>query len=269
MRRLRLAATFLAATSLALAAAPAYADDPAATDTTCVGADLMPAVGNLDQVGQATLCLLNLERAANSLPPLQGQGQLSQASTAYSARMVAEQFFDHVSPDGKTLVDRLTAVGYLSDSVDTWAAGENIAWGTGSLATPRSIVQAWMNSPPHRENILDTSFREIGLGVAVGVPQQDAGDGATYTTDFGVRELAAPAAAASAPRAAAPTRAAARRTRVKRAAAGRRAAGRAAARRAAARRARRARIARCTRAAHRAGKRGRAARLSVRACVRR
>jgi hypothetical protein len=103
--------------------------------------------------------------------------------------MVAQQFFDHVSPDGATLLDRLTAVGYLGSSVDTWAAGENIAWGTGDLSTPRSIVQAWMNSPPHRENILDRTFRDIGLGVAVGVPQQGAGDGATYTTDFGVREL--------------------------------------------------------------------------------
>lgn len=202
-RHLRLAAVLLAAGSLA-AAAPAYADDPAATDTTCAGADLQPASGNVVQVGQATLCLLNLERAANSLPPLQEQGQLTQASTAYSQRMVAQQFFDHVSPDGGTLVDRLTAVGYLGDSVDTWAAGENIAWGTGDLATARSIVQAWMNSPPHRENILDTSFREIGLGVAVGVPQPNAGDGATYTTDFGVRELAAPAKPVAAPRSTAP-----------------------------------------------------------------
>jgi uncharacterized protein YkwD len=199
MRLLRLAVV-LAAASLAVAA-PAYADtDPAATDTTCAGADLQPAAGNLDQAGQATFCLLNLERSVRSLPALSLQSQLSQASTAYSGRMVAEQFFDHVSPDGGTLVDRLTAVGYLG-SVDTWAAGENIAWGTGDLATPRSIVQAWMNSPPHRENILDTTFREIGMGIAVGVPQQGAGDGATYTTDFGVRQNDDGTAVDAAPRA--------------------------------------------------------------------
>jgi uncharacterized protein YkwD len=201
MHRLRLAA-MLAAASLAVAAPVALADDPAATDTTCAGADLQPAAGNIDQVAQATLCLLNLERRVSSLPPLTEQSQLTQASSGYSADMVARQFFDHVSPDGKTLVDRLTAVGYLG-SVDTWAAGENIAWGTGDLSTPRSIVQAWMNSPPHRENILDTTFREIGLGIAPGVPQQNAGTGATYTTDFGVREGASTATQDAAPRAAA------------------------------------------------------------------
>jgi uncharacterized protein YkwD len=205
---LRLAA-MLAAAALAVAAPAAVADDPAATDTTCVGADLQPAAGNVDQVAQATLCLLNLERRVSSLPPLAEQSQLSQASSGYSADMVARQFFDHVSPDGKTLVDRLTAVGYLG-SVDTWAAGENIAWGTGDLSTPRSIVQAWMNSPPHRENILDTTFREIGLGIAAGVPQTSAGTGATYTTDFGVREGASSATQDAAPRAAAPRPAAKR-----------------------------------------------------------
>jgi uncharacterized protein YkwD len=65
--------------------------------------------------------------------------------------------------------------------------GENIAWGTDYLSTPREIVRAWMNSTPHRKNILYTDFREIGIGVVLGVPDPALGDGATYSTEFGVK----------------------------------------------------------------------------------
>jgi len=63
--------------------------------------------------------------------------------------------------------------------------GENIAWGSGSLATPREIERGWMRSPRHRANILSQRFREIGAGVAAGTPERAGG--ATYTTDFGTR----------------------------------------------------------------------------------
>jgi uncharacterized protein YkwD len=202
MRRRRFAVLLALAGAVALAApGAAVADAPAGTAADCPGADLQPAQDNLAQVASATLCLLNLERRVRDLPPLAVQGQLSQASTAFSSSMVSLKFFDHVSPDGGTLVDRLTAVGYLG-AADVWAAGENIGWGTGTLSTAESMVQAWMNSPPHRENVLDSSFREIGLGIALGVPSgSDSGLGATYTTDFGLRELAfSGSTAASAPR---------------------------------------------------------------------
>jgi uncharacterized protein YkwD len=49
----------------------------------------------------------------------------------------------------------------------------------------RAIGAAWMDSPPHRANILSSSFRAIGIGIALGTPS--GGAGATYTTDFGRR----------------------------------------------------------------------------------
>ena len=68
----------------------------------------------------------------------------------------------------------------------SWSLGENIAWGGAALAEPAAIVRMWMHSPPHRANILSRRFREIGIGVAVGVPLRGARyRGATYTTDFG------------------------------------------------------------------------------------
>jgi len=177
----RRAVTLLATAVVALAA-PAGAHASAQT-AACPGADLVPSAGNLVQVGQATLCLLNDERAAAGLRPLTIAPVLTQPSAAYSARMVAENFFAHQSPDGSTLTSRLTAAGYISPDGD-WTVGENIAWGQGNLATARNIMVAWMNSPGHRHNILTGEFTEVGVGIVPGTPG-DTSWGATYTTDFG------------------------------------------------------------------------------------
>jgi hypothetical protein len=93
-----------------------------------------------------------------------------------------------MSPDGSTLQSRVTATHYL-DGAHGWGIGENIAWGTGGLGTPRSIVRAWMHSPGHRANILNATFRDIGIGIAAGapIPHGAAATGGTYTTDFGYR----------------------------------------------------------------------------------
>ena len=77
----------------------------------------------------------------------------------------------------------------LHERARGWSLGENIAWGTGRLATAAQIHRSWMNSPGHRANILQRSFREIGIGIETGVPVRlsAAQSGATYTADFGVR----------------------------------------------------------------------------------
>ena len=149
----------------------------------CANADLVPAPDNVAAINQSTLCLLNQQRAAHGLPALTQNARLTNASAAYSTEMVQQAFFNHEAPDGTTLVDRLTSVGYLHGG-DDWVVGENIGWGQGPLATPRSMVQAWMNSTGHRENILADDYRQIGLGLARGTPS-DRSWGATYTTDFG------------------------------------------------------------------------------------
>ncbi len=170
--------------SLALVGAAMVVPAATAQAAACAGADATPVAGNAAQIDQATLCLLNQQRAAAGLPALTESTQLDSSSTAFSQLMVAESFFDHTSPEGSTVVDRLTQVGYLPGE-GSWTAGENIAWGQGSLATPDSIMTAWMNSPGHRANILSSQFSDIGLGVAIGTPVGGAMAGATYTTDFG------------------------------------------------------------------------------------
>jgi len=176
MPRRRLAAVAALAALSLCAPAAARADD-------CAGADVVPAADNVAVVGQATLCLLNQQRAAQGIGALVENAALSSASTGYSQRMVAQGFFAHESPDGGTLVGRLTGAGYLGGD-DAWVVGENIGWGQGTLATPRSMVDAWMHSPGHRENLLSGDYTEVGLGLALGTPI-DQTWGATYTTDFG------------------------------------------------------------------------------------
>jgi len=175
-------AVTLLATALVALAAPAGAHASAQT-AACAGADIVPDAGNLAQVGQATLCLLNDERATAGLHPLTTAPRLTQPSGVYSARMVTENFFAHEAPDGATLTDRLTAAGYIDPDGD-WVVGENIAWGQGDLGTARNIMIAWMNSPGHRHNILTGEFTEVGIGIVPGTPG-DPSWGATYTTDFG------------------------------------------------------------------------------------
>jgi uncharacterized protein YkwD len=93
--------------------------------------------------------------------------------------MVRQRFFDHVSPQGSTLVTRARAAGYSGGTL-----GETIGWGAGSLATPASIVRGWMDSPPHHAILMSGAFRQIGLGVAQGSPA-GAAQAATVTADFG------------------------------------------------------------------------------------
>ena len=99
--------------------------------------------------------------------------------------MVAEGYFDHTSLNGDTFVDRILDAGYAKRN-DGWTIGENLAWGTGELSTPQAIMNAWMNSAGHKANILKRAYKEVGIGIRLGVPT-DNGVGATITADFGVK----------------------------------------------------------------------------------
>jgi uncharacterized protein YkwD len=172
-----------AALAAALAAAPA----PASAKP-CPGGDVMPSAATIVQARHATLCLLNHERRMHGLRHLRSSRSLRSAASAFSWAMVRDDFFNHVSPGGSTLVGRVRKTAYLS-SARGWALGENLAWGAGDLATPRQTVRAWMHSAGHRHNILTGRFSEIGIGIAPGAPVRlpDGMPAATYTTDFGAR----------------------------------------------------------------------------------
>jgi uncharacterized protein YkwD len=135
-------------------------------------------------VRSALRCLVNTTRAEHGLRPLRPNARLNAAADRQSADMVARGYFAHVTPEGKTVADRLREAGYLGRSQD-WVVGEDIGWGTSTLSSAAAIFEAWMHSPPHRRVILGREFRQIGIGVARGVPVPGQGDGATFVMDLG------------------------------------------------------------------------------------
>jgi uncharacterized protein YkwD len=172
-----------------LAPAGAQARPEAKTSqNSCANIQLKPTRANLELVRDAVLCLHNRERARHGLPRLRENPLLRRAAERHTDNMVSERFFDHTSPSGSTMVERIRRTGYTKRA-RSWALGENIAWGSGSLATAAQIHRSWMKSPGHRANILQRSFREIGIGIESGLPVRlsAAQSGATYTTDFGFR----------------------------------------------------------------------------------
>jgi uncharacterized protein YkwD len=151
----------------------------------CKDSGLVPAPENLTRIVAATLCLINKQRAANGLASVHTNADLRTAATEFSAQMVAQDFFGHVSPAGKGPVDRLKAAGYVRPG-HGYSIAENIAAAGGSEATPDAVVALWMASPGHRANILSSAFRDTGIGVVAAMPATvGTGPGATYTQDFG------------------------------------------------------------------------------------
>ncbi|MES4891182.1 sigma-70 family RNA polymerase sigma factor [Streptomyces sp. NPDC096012] len=148
--------------------APAPTPRPTRTASSAPQADPAPA-GTVAQV----VALVNKERAAAGCGPVTEDPQLEKAAQAHSDDMAARGFFEHTNPDGADPGQRITAAGYR------WSTyGENIAKGQ---QTPQAVMDSWMNSPGHRANILNCSFKNIGVGV------HDGGGGPWWTQDFGTK----------------------------------------------------------------------------------
>lgn len=105
---------------------------------------------------QEVVKLTNAERAKAGLSPLQTDDKLMAAAREKSQDMQSNNYFSHTSPTFGSPFDRMKALGIAYKS-----AGENIAQGQRS---PQEVVQAWMDSPGHRANILNGKFTHIGVG---------------------------------------------------------------------------------------------------------
>jgi uncharacterized protein YkwD len=160
---------------------------PATASRDCPGANLTPRGENIEQVVAATFCLVNEERARFGEPALIEDARLASAAAGHSRDMDVRHYFEHVSPGGQTLLMRVQASGFIPNRRVGYTLGENIAWGTLWLGTPHSIVRAWMNSPGHRANILNRSYRYTGIGIDADLPHSMSGGqaGGMYTQDFG------------------------------------------------------------------------------------
>src|SRR3954454_20740575 len=155
----------------------------ASAATVCASADGPTARTSAVALANSALCLVNQERTSRGLAPLKTNHRLVTAARAHAGDMVAKRYFSHDTLGGGSFADRIRNTGYVPKHRAP-ALGEDLAWGSGSLASPRQIVESWMESPGHRANILSRSFREAGLGVAFGDVGAGA-NGAAYTLDFG------------------------------------------------------------------------------------
>ncbi|BBC32664.1 SCP-like protein [Streptomyces graminofaciens] len=116
------------------------------------------------------LKLVNEERAKAGCSPVAANSSLAKLAETFSKDMATRGFFDHTDPDGDDPWDRAATLGI------TGLGGENIARGQ---ATAEAVMEAWMNSPGHKANILNCDFKTLGVGVYM------ADGGPWWTQDFG------------------------------------------------------------------------------------
>jgi uncharacterized protein YkwD len=114
----------------------------------------------LSEDEQAVLDATNTERKAASLPPLTADPKLTEAARGHAANMAKQDKLDHTL-DGHGVDARAKAAGYTFSRL-----GENIAW---NQRTPKEAVAGWMQSPGHKENLLNDQFTQIGVAVAKNV----------------------------------------------------------------------------------------------------
>ena len=103
------------------------------------------------------LSLLNQDRAANGLTALKSNSQLTKLAENYALDMINRGYFSHYNPEGQSPFDRMNNAGIAYKT-----AGENLAINTSVTAAEK----AFMNSSGHRANILNSTYTDVGIGVA-------------------------------------------------------------------------------------------------------
>lgn len=129
---------------------------------------------------KAMLCLVNQARRQRGLAPFAAPTSLARAAGRKSGDILRCDEFSHEAC-GREFTYWIERFGYPFCS-----AGENIAYGGGSYATPRSIFSRWMHSSGHRRNVLG-AYEDIGIGLQVGALEGESG-AHVWTQEFGSRD---------------------------------------------------------------------------------
>ena len=131
---------------------------------------------------------INRIRARHGLGPLRVSARLTAAAAQHSREMARRGYFSHDSADGSEFWKRVERY-YGSARYRFWSVGENLLWSSPDVDGARAI-DMWMKSPPHRANLLNGRWREVGIS-AVHVTQARGAyrglDVTIVTADFGVR----------------------------------------------------------------------------------
>ncbi|MER7957398.1 CAP domain-containing protein [Streptomyces sp. NPDC096030] len=129
--------------------------------------------GKAAQFVEQIVALANTEREKAGCSPLRADGRLHDSAQAHADDMADRDYYAHTTPEGRDAGERITAAGYTWSS---WA--ENIHRGP---KTPVETMADWMNSDGHRRNILNCSFKDLGVGVAL------TSNGPWWVQNFGTR----------------------------------------------------------------------------------
>ena len=113
-------------------------------------------------------------------PPLMWNNQLEIAAIGHAQDMSCQNYFSHTSLDGRTMQDRLRAAGYSYNGFKSYSIGENIAEGQMSIA---EVMQGWLKSPGHCKNLMNPTFREIGVAEFNNYWVQDFGGREAFSAD--------------------------------------------------------------------------------------
>lgn len=133
----------------------------------------IPNIDQIKAIEHQVIQLVNEERAKAGLKPLRPNWELSRVARHKSEDMRDRNYFSHQSPTYKDPFTMIKAYG-----INYSAAAENIAMGQ---TTPSQVMKSWMSSQGHRSNILNASFTQIGVGLAIG------GTGKYYWTQMFIR----------------------------------------------------------------------------------
>jgi uncharacterized protein YkwD len=125
---------------------------------------------------------INEVRAAHGLRGLHISTSLRAVAQRHSNDLVARNYFGHTSPTGSTLYSRIVNSSF--PRVGQWWAGEDLAWGTGTIGSPRYTIKMWLASPEHRAILLSSRYTLVGVGRATGRFQGYSG-AVVWTVDFG------------------------------------------------------------------------------------
>ena len=126
-----------------------------------------PGVKHLPKVEDLVFEMTNQTRQAKGLPPFIKDDELTQVARAYSDDMLVRRFFDHTTPDGVSFDERIAdryphRVRLMGENI-WYASGYNPS-NTHRLA--KEVVDDWISSPGHRDNMLDPNFTHSGVGVS-------------------------------------------------------------------------------------------------------
>jgi len=179
-------AALLVSTLMLATASVVKVDVASAKGGKCAWAKRGPRRVSGKHARHAVVCEINKKRRRHGLRRVHAKSALRKAGKRHSKYMKRHGCFAHQCPGEKDLVGRIHDTSYLPCNC-SWRVGETIAWGEKGQGTPRAIVKAWMNSPPHRHVLLDRQLKNVGVGLVWGSPSNRDSRAATYTADFGYR----------------------------------------------------------------------------------